>query len=51
MKRYFVTMLEQFKSIRMLALEANQPMLAYYAEMGIDECELQLSKQQQPPKR
>lgn len=42
MTKYLTTMIDHFKLIRMLALEANQPMVAYISEMGIDECEQQL---------
>lgn len=41
----------QFQIIRTAALKINQPMLAYLAEMGIEECNEQMARLRYRPGR
>lgn len=41
----------QFHRIRTMAIEVNQPMLIYLAEMGIAECDDQMDRLRSSPRR
>lgn len=50
MLKYLNDLSVQFQLIRTMALQLKQPMIAYLAEMGIEECAEQTDKLRKMPR-